>query len=71
MKGSEVRPGRKHARWGFDPAKEYRDWLGNEAARCRRIVEVGCFAGSTTKRMAEATRGRVWAVQAENWSMTI
>jgi predicted O-methyltransferase YrrM len=55
----------KHRRYGSDPDGLYRDWLADKARYAIRIVEVGCFAGRTTRRMAEETRGYIWAV--DHW----
>jgi predicted O-methyltransferase YrrM len=55
----------KHHRFGTDPRGIYRDWLAEKARDAERIVEVGCFAGRTTRRMAEETQGVIWAV--DHW----
>lgn len=43
-------------------------WLVKRARRSRRIIEVGCWLGRSTKAMAAATRGTVWAV--DHWAGT-
>jgi len=54
-----------HHAYGHDPAKRYRGWLAGLARDARRIVEVGVLGGRTTKRMARATQGIIWAV--DHW----
>ena len=55
----------KHHQWASDPNGVYRDWLASKARHALRIVEVGVLAGTTTVRMAEVTRGTIWAV--DHW----
>jgi len=54
-----------HHAYGSDPERRYRDWLADRASHAERIVEVGVLSGRTTKRMAKATRGTIWAV--DHW----
>lgn len=37
-------------------------WLSDQAAKHRRIVEIGCFLGRSTVMMARSTEGEVWAI---------
>ena len=41
------------------------DWLAGRASEAERIIEVGVWRGRSTKVLAAATRGRVWAV--DHW----
>lgn len=45
--------------------KRGRKFLRRHAARARRIIEVGVWKGRSTRVMAEATQGRIWAV--DHW----
>jgi len=38
------------------------DWLTEEAARHKRIVELGSYMGRTTVALASSTKGEVWAI---------
>ena len=56
------------------------DWLACEASTRKRIVEVGCWRGRSTKALSLATPGIVWAIDAwdtsldrqwgENWQLS-
>lgn len=48
--------------------KTGRVWLAAQAARASQIIEVGCWLGRSTKVLAAATRGKVWAV--DHWQGT-
>jgi predicted O-methyltransferase YrrM len=46
--------------------KKGRRWLAKRARESRRLIEVGVWKGRSTLTMAEATRGRIWAV--DTWA---
>lgn len=48
--------------------KHSRRWLAAAARDAARIIEVGCWYGRSTKVLAEATSGHVWAV--DHWRGT-
>lgn len=54
----------KHPK-GTDRKGRYRDWLIERATEAKRIVEVGAFAGKTTRKMARVSPGVIFAV--DHW----
>jgi predicted O-methyltransferase YrrM len=54
-----------HRAYGHDPEQRYRAWLKDRARDATKIVEVGVLTGVTTRRMAKATTGVIWAV--DHW----
>jgi predicted O-methyltransferase YrrM len=51
--------------FGWMTAEEL-DWLSEKAAYHQRIVEIGCWAGRSTRALAERTSGEVYAVDTWN-----
>src|ERR1041385_1255627 len=48
--------------------KSSRQWLAEQAAGARHVIEVGCWLGRSTQVLARAVRGVVWAV--DHWQGT-
>lgn len=48
--------------------KSSRKWLAEQAGQSERIIEIGCWLGRSTKVLAAATPGTVWAV--DHWQGT-
>jgi len=43
-------------------------WLAEQSAKCKRIVEVGCYRGRSTRAMIDNSRAHIWCL--DSWSGT-